>query len=196
VSVLPPAAARGPRLRGRFDVAAHYRLETVLETMSALAMFAIMLILVADALGRYLITSPLPWAHDVVARVLLPAVFFLTLSSALRVNQHVNIDIVYDKLEPRGRGLATIISAALALALFVAIAAFGARAAHGAFVAGETMSGAIEWPVWLYMALVPIGVAPLVVRLAIRVVETARRVARGEPPPDFAPRKDDGRGCF
>lgn len=72
-----------------------YRIESAWDVLAAVAMFAIMLILAGDALGRYVLNSPLPWAHNVMSRLLLPAAFFFALSFTLRANLHVNIDVVY-----------------------------------------------------------------------------------------------------
>ena len=155
--------------------------EALLDRVAVAALFAIMLILTGDALGRYLFTAPIPWAHDVVSRVLLPAVFFFTVSSALRVNQHVHIDIVHEKLRPTVQNLATAIGCALAAVLFAVIGLLGARVAADAFASGERMSGAIEWPVWVYSAFVPIGIAPLVVRVVVRSLVSFRRALDGEP---------------
>ena len=169
-----------------------YRVEAAWELLAAAAMFAIMLILVTDALGRYLFTAPLPWANDIVTRLLLPATFFFALSSTLRVNQHVNIDVVYRKLDMRAQNVAMMVCSMLAGGLFLVIGALGARTAYRAYLAGETMSGAIEWPVWWYATFVPLGALPLVIRLAVRARETALRARHGAAAPDWQPGSDPG----
>jgi len=127
-----------------------------------------------------------------VSRLLLPMVFFLTLGSALRVNQHVNIDVVFEKLSPRKRNLALAVGCTLAAAFFALVAVLGARVTLAAYETGERLSGAIEWPVWWFAALVPIGMAPLVVRLALRACVSVRRALSNAAPIDLAPRQDEG----
>ena len=169
-----------------------FHIETAWERVTAAAMFVIMLTFVADAFGRYVLNTPIPWAYDMVSRLLLPAIFFFTLSSTLRENQHVNIDVVYQKLSMRAKNIAIMVGSLLAAGLFIVIGALGARTAYQAYLTSETMSGAIEWPVWLYAAFIPLGVFPLVVRLAIRVHETWLRARRGESAPDWQPGKNAG----
>jgi len=169
-----------------------YGIETALELVTASSMFVIMLTFVTDAFGRYIFNSPIPWAYDLVSRLLLPATFFFALSSTLRENQHVNIDVVYQKLGIRVKNIAIMITSLFAVLLFFVIGALGARTTYQAYLTSETMSGAIEWPVWLYAAFIPIGVFPLVIRLVLRVHETWLRAQRLEPAPDLQPGKNSG----
>jgi TRAP-type C4-dicarboxylate transport system permease small subunit len=169
-----------------------YQIETAWERVTAAAMFVIMLTFVTDAFGRYVFNTPIPWAYDFVSRLLLPATFFFALSSTLRENQHVNIDVLYQKLSMRAKNIANMVGSLLAAGLFFVIGALGARTTYQAYLTGEKMSGAIEWPVWFYAAFIPLGVFPLVIRLAIRAHETWLRARRGESAPDWQPGKNAG----
>jgi TRAP-type C4-dicarboxylate transport system permease small subunit len=88
----------------RFDALLR-RLESVVSLAAVAALFAIMLIVVADVFMRYVLNSPFAWAYDLVGLYLLATVFFLSLSSTFAAHAHVSVDLLMHRLGPRGRDL-------------------------------------------------------------------------------------------
>lgn len=144
-----------------------YLTEIAWRAVSAVFMFAIMVIIVVDVVSRYLLNSPLPWAFDVVSMYLMVGLFFLMLSDTFRADGHVRVDILYAKAPPRLMRLMDLISSALALLVFGAITLTSASTTWNSWSAGDVLAGSILWPVWLSYVFIPLGVALLVARIIV-----------------------------
>ncbi|MCD6680771.1 MAG: TRAP transporter small permease [Burkholderiaceae bacterium] len=151
--------------------------ERAWRTAASVFLFAIMIIIVVDVVSRYLLNSPLPWAFDVVSMYLMTGLFFLMLSDTLRADEHVRVDILYAKAPARARRWMDLVSSVLALAVFAAILCTSIRTTWSSWSAGDVVAGSIPWPAWISHVFIPLGVALLVLRLAIDVVRTATAIA-------------------
>src|SRR5690554_5594796 len=67
-------------------------LENILLSMAGAMIFCSMLITFADVVMRYVFNSPMGWVFDFVTLYLLPGVYFLGFSYALRVGSHLPVD--------------------------------------------------------------------------------------------------------
>ena len=133
-------------------------------------MLAIMLVVTADVVMRYLFNSPFPWAYDLIALYLMAGVFYFVLSDAHREKMHVGIDILQARMGPRVRHFADLLTALISLALFSLIAYVGAQSAWESLANDEVMAGSIPWPMWLSAITVPIGATLLALRLVLQFI--------------------------
>lgn len=154
-------------------------LETVSMALAAAAMFAMMLIIVADVAARYLFKSPLPWSFDIISLYLMPAAFFLALSGTLHKEHHVNVDIVVNAVPPRVASTMKAIGAALALVVFLGIIYAAALRAWEAYATRAVTSGVIEWPTWVSAAFVVVGAGVLLLRGMFRAAAFTMAVITG-----------------
>lgn len=146
-------------------------------------MLAIMLVVTADVVMRYLFNSPFAWAYDLIALYLMAGVFYFVLSDAHREKMHVGIDILQARMGPRVRHFADLLTALIGLALFSLIAYVGAHSAWESFANSEILAGDIPWPVWLSAIIVPIGVTLLVLRLLLQLIGHLLGLATGRESP-------------
>ena len=77
--------------------------EAVFDAVTSLAMFVVMVLVSTDVAMRYLFNHPLSWSYDVISMYLMATVFLLALSSTLRHNHHVRVDILFQLASPRAR---------------------------------------------------------------------------------------------
>jgi TRAP-type C4-dicarboxylate transport system permease small subunit len=155
------------------------RLEDWLAIGSAVAVFLIMLIVVADVALRYLMNAPLPWSFDLISIYLMGAAFFLALSQTLRLSHHVNVDLAYERFPLVVRRLLKLIGWGLAAALFGWIAWLAAATAFDRYTKGDVIVGAYTWPTWIPAAIAALGFGAMVVRLVLGVMVLAARLAGG-----------------
>ncbi|WP_296943735.1 TRAP transporter small permease [uncultured Massilia sp.] len=155
------------------------RIEAVCQWIAGLLILAIMLIVFADVIGRYLFNSPLRWAYDLINLYLMAGLFFLSLSFAHAAQAHVGVDIVVQKLSDTGRRYAECLACLVALPLFGLICRAGAGRAWTNWENGDAMSGLIAWPTWVGAALMALGSGVLVLRLALRLVGNLASLATG-----------------
>ncbi|MGA0593810.1 TRAP transporter small permease [Enterovirga sp. CN4-39] len=144
--------------------------ERVATTIAAVIMFAIMVIVGADVFMRYVFNSPFGWAYDLISLYLMAAVFFLVLSHTYVVGGHVSVDILQQKLPAKPFRVTEIVTTGVSFVVFVLIAWAGWHRMVDAFQQGDVLAGAIPWPTWPALALVPFGSGLLALRLAIDFV--------------------------
>jgi TRAP-type C4-dicarboxylate transport system permease small subunit len=163
------------------------RLEGLAATGAALALFAIMLIVVADVLLRYLFNAPLSWSYDLISIYLMGVAFFLALSETLRMNHHVAVDILYLRFPLGWRRVWRLVGWALSFVLFAIIFVLAVTTAWDRWSAGNVVAGAIPWPTWIPAAIAAAGFLLLLVRLALGVVALAITLVSGRRlDPDIA----------
>ena len=145
-------------------------IERSLVCVAVVALLVTMLLVVADVFMRYMVGRPFSFTYDLIGLYLLAAVFFLTLSDALRERAHVGVDILAQHFSPAGRRLSEIATALSGLAVFSLVAWLGFERALDNYQHSDVLAGAIPWPTWLSAALVPLGCGVLVARLALQLV--------------------------
>lgn len=97
-----------------------YKLDNAVASLEKLLMMlmcgALAILLIAQALLRYVFAAPLFWAEEVALFMLLGVTFF-GMSYLLHENKLINIDFIVVSLKPRLRALVECISALLGAAL-------------------------------------------------------------------------------
>lgn len=144
------------------------RAENGLVTISAAAVFVMMLLMVAEVVLRYLFAAPLSWSVGFVSNYLLVAFFFLGLPYTVREGAHISIDLVHQRLPLRWQRVCTRAATALGIVFFSALAYGGVLLTADAFARGDAPppgSAELPWPVWTSTVMVPIGCAVVVLRL-------------------------------
>ncbi len=155
--------------RSRLSAAARViaRVEIVLVTLSALAVFAIMMIVVVDVTLRYVFNAPLSWSFDLISSYLMGAAFFLALSETLRRDHHVNVDILYQHYPLRVRRVCKAFAWTLTSVLFAVMTWLAAKTCVERFLNNDVIAGAIAWPTWIPAAIGAVGLGLMTARLVV-----------------------------
>jgi TRAP-type C4-dicarboxylate transport system permease small subunit len=154
-------------------------LEKIASTIAAVFMFAIMMIVFADVVMRYAFNKPFSWAYDLISIYLMAGIFFLVLSEAYASNAHVSVDILQQKFSPAVKRLSEIVTCIVGIIVFSLIAWLGWLRAVDAFNSGDVMAGAIPWPMWPSIGLVPFGAGVITLRLALHLIGHILSLATG-----------------
>jgi TRAP-type C4-dicarboxylate transport system permease small subunit len=153
--------------------------EKAVSTIAAIFMFAIMIIVFSDVVMRYAFNRPFSWAYDLISLYLMAGIFFLILSEAYASHAHVSVDILQQKFRPAMIRLTEIITCLVGIAVFSLIAYLGFLRAVESFRANDVMAGAIPWPMWPSIGLVPFGAGLITLRLALHCIAHIISLATG-----------------
>ena len=115
----------------------------------ALLLIAMMLITVADVVGRYLLNAPLPGATELTG-LLLAATIFVGLPAVCFDEEHVTVDLLVDRL-PSFMTKPRLLIVRLASAVALGVIAW--RLA----VQGQTLAGYGEQTVSLHLPVAPLA---------------------------------------
>ena len=114
--------------------------------------------LVYDTAARYLFNAPTIWSYD-ISYMLYGTLFMLGAAWTLQRDEHVRIDLVADRLSPRGKAIVDIVG--YLLFFFPAV---GALVAYGASFSLESWmilerSGESMWqpPIYIFKTVLPLA---------------------------------------
>lgn len=138
---------------------------TVLVVISSLALFSMMLAMFADAMGRKFVGA-VPGAFETCA-ALLVVVMFLALAYAQRHGRHIAIDVITRFLPKRVQEILTGIGALLGAACFALMTWYSFREALYCTRVDEVWSGIIDYPVWPFRWVVPVGSVALMLQFLL-----------------------------
>jgi len=144
--------------------------ERLSMAIAGICFVMIVLITAVDVAMRYVFNAPLIWAFELISDYLMVAIFFLAIGATQRFNQNIGVDILVRRLPERPR-------AALAAACLVLVLGYIGLVGHAgwyvfadAWSNGDVLAGAIAWPRWPALLLVPIGCGLLVLRLIVDLI--------------------------
>lgn len=151
------------------------RLEKVIMAMAFLAIVVMMLLISADALGRYLLHSPIAGANEFVTMYLIVAVVYLGLSNTFKHNEHISVTIIFDRFSPKVKKGLLIVNNLIGLALFLHIFYEGWRITYSAFMTNESHIGVVIFPLFAAYMFVPLGCLFMILRFVINIFQLLRR---------------------
>ena len=156
-------------------------------TWAAIACLLVMMLqIVADVLGRYLLSRPLPSTLEIVSEWFMPALIFLPLLDVEARQENIVVDLLHQRLGRRGRA-ALESFAYLCFAAFLLAIAYGAweqalRAYHeGEFIVG--MIPVVTWPARFFLPLAGALTCMLALLRCLRALLRALTDGGGEASP-------------
>nr|WP_297457656.1 TRAP transporter small permease subunit [uncultured Halomonas sp.] len=75
--------------------------------LAALLTIPLILALVYEVFSRYVLDNPTFWAYE-ISYMLMGSIFVLAMGYALKVRQHVSVDLLYGKFSPRGKAIVDV----------------------------------------------------------------------------------------
>ncbi len=141
------------------------QIENWVAALCGATLFLVMVLVAADALGRYLFSRPIEIQYTLTEQYLMTMAILLALSWGYREGAFIRLRF-FDAILSRGikRFLDPALLLLAAIGTFLA-AWYGAEIAWRAWVRGSSMFGIIDWPVWAARVWVPLGAGLLTVRL-------------------------------
>lgn len=153
-------------------------IERLMFGVSALSLFAMMLLVSADVIARYLLNSPLTFQFELTTDYLMVIVATLALPWAERHGAFIRLNIARRLLPPRATGYLDASNNLVAAAAFFALAWFSGVRTYEKWQAGAAIFGVIDWPVWLSLVWVPLGCFMLALRLSVNALDRVRKPLR------------------
>ncbi|MDV7212903.1 TRAP transporter small permease [Azotobacter beijerinckii] len=142
--------------------------------VSALCVLVALAVIAYSVVVRYFLGEPSLWVDEVVGYLVVAIVMF-GVASALREGRHIGVDLLTERLGPRGRRLAEAWSMLSVLALAVFLIANGWETAMFSKSIEMVSQGYLEVPLYALQLLIPFGGC----LLALAAVDALLRLAFG-----------------
>jgi len=140
-----------------------YRLDRWAATLAGLALFLMMLVGAANVIGTKLFGIPVPGTYE-LTEALMVASAFLAMALAHADKAHIRVELLVNRLGPRGRALADAFTELCTAAFFTGIAWFGWSAAIHSLRVGEFSSGSLPMPLWPARMALAVGATLMIVQ--------------------------------
>jgi len=139
------------------------------DIVSGFLVLAMMVHISADVAGRYLFNSPIPLTIEIVSNYYMVALVFLPLASTELRDQHIYVEIIYERLGKQGQRIVLAFVHAVSAVAFATTAVRTWGAALRSWSVGEYTMGAYSIIVWPSRFIVPIGCALLTLVLLAKL---------------------------
>lgn len=148
--------------------------------LAALLILPLVGALVVEVVSRYVYDSPTLWAFE-TSYMVMGAIFMLGMANALRLGQHVTVDVLVLKMSPRVNAIIHSICYLMFLPLVCWLTWELAKYFHEAFESGER-SGRSAWnPVmWPVYGVWVIGFLLLALQLVAELLKMMPVVFKGQ----------------
>lgn len=149
-------------------------LDTVLCSIAALALLAMMILTVVNALTRTWFSSPIEDANEIVAQWFLPVLVLFGIPAAQVWKEHLNVTLATERMNPISLALTKVVGYTACAVASAALTWFGLEEALKKMDIGAT-AGITTLPVWPFYFLVPIGFAFATIVFVLDAVLAFRR---------------------
>ncbi|MBY7144508.1 TRAP transporter small permease [Virgibacillus sp. NKC19-3] len=148
------------------------KLERYTVILAQLAIVVMMIIITVDAVSRYVFSQSIIGVYEFTERYLMIAAIFLSMSYVSKIDGHIKLDLVIDKLPVKIARSFNLIFLLLGAAFVFGIGYQGMVMTYDAWVRNIVSTGLIPWPVWLSYIWVPIGAYLFTVRLILQFINS------------------------
>lgn len=139
----------------------------------------LMLYVVADIVARDFLHSPLERVTQWSEHAML-FITFLGTAYVLKREEHVNVDLVLRSLNPKSRGVLTLVVSLLSAILCLGLTWYGAKVTWECFVEGVVFPQRLVIPQAPILAIIPVGFFLLCIQFLRRSYGCLRSIAKQE----------------
>lgn len=154
-------------------------LDRLLADIAGVALLSMMALTVVSSLGRFLFSMPIP-DMEAIDEMLLVGVVFLPMAYTQATRQHVEVTLFTDGASPKAQRRFVWMGCLIGFLAFAVLAYAMGKGAHRAFLNGDAYLGVNQIVTWPARAVAAIGLAALIIRLALDLT-IARYRATEEP---------------
>lgn len=140
---------------------------------------AMIVILVAETIGRYAFNSPTQWGHE-TSQMLFGGFFMLGGAYVLRYRAHVNIDILQNRLSPRGKAIMDLITSPLLFITCGILIWTGGELFLASLVRMEHSTSTWSPPLYPLRFVIPLAGALIALQGLAKFIEDLRIAIKGK----------------
>jgi TRAP-type transport system small permease protein len=141
---------------------------------------AVMLFTVYNILGRWLFNTPFRGTVELTQLAML-AIVYLSFAYAQQQDDHISVDLLYQRFGARGRAVLDVIAAVLSVGI-LGLLAWRLYAYSGILQAGGRTTAARGIPLYPFAYVAIVGAVAFILALLASAVERIRQGRRGELP--------------
>jgi C4-dicarboxylate transporter DctQ subunit len=150
------------------------RLSRLGIALAAIALIVSLFLIVYSVVMRYFLNQPAAWVDELVG-YLLVATVMLASADALLEGEHIEVDIVTERLPARGRWVTLLLGLVAVAVSAVLLTVEGVDMVLFSKMVGLMSNGYMAVPMWIPQLLVPIGATLMGLAAVVAFVAAWRR---------------------
>lgn len=154
------------------------KIDKIFVFMGMVALFAIMIVIAVDGLGRQLFHVPLAGAYELIEKYLMVAMIFPVIGYTWSVKGHISMTLFLTKMPKAVQNILYICSVVCAFILFAIITYMGWKTTYSAIVSNKLTSGLVRWPQWLSNVWMPLGGFAFCLRMIAELVVSIQKIVK------------------
>jgi TRAP-type C4-dicarboxylate transport system permease small subunit len=150
------------------------KISYILAIIAAVAIVGMMITMLCDAIGRKIVGT-VPIAFELTVGLLVVALMFPKAFGQIR-RVHISIDLFSSRLSKKAQSILSGIGALLGVFVYGVLLWAGASRAWYCTKVGESWySGIMDFPVWPFRWVIPIGAAALILQFILTAIDEFRK---------------------
>jgi len=146
-------------------------------SLGVLLMFVLVII---EVFLRYLFNSPTVWTNE-LTQMIFGAYIILSGGYILKKGGHVNVDIVFSLLSPRGQAILNLLTFPVFLAFGAMMLIYGSSLAWESMTILERSESAWNPPIYPVKLMIPLGALLLILQALVELKQNISTVRTGRP---------------
>lgn len=142
--------------------------------------FLMFILVLTEVVRRYFFNSPTVWGNE-LTQLIFGAYVILSGGHILARGGHVNVDIFYARLSPKGRALADIITSSIFFLFCGMLLYYGGSLAWESLTTFEHSQSAWNPPLYPFKLMIPLAALLLLLQGTAKLIRDIRTLATGEP---------------
>jgi len=157
------------------------RIVSQLGEASGFLVLPLMMVIVVEVIARYAFHSPTIWAWE-MSRFFGGSMFVLALGYIYLRDQHVRVDILYNKWSVRTRAIINVVMVLLIVlpVLIPSLVKMYDTAALSWVTKEVSSDSAWRVPIYPFKAIMPFSIGLLLISVAVKLVRDVRILVKGE----------------
>jgi C4-dicarboxylate transporter, DctQ subunit len=131
-------------------------ISNVLAIISGIMILTLVIIVILEVFMRYIMHLPIGWSIEICEYLLL-YITFMAAGWLLKVNAHVNVDLLYAVLSDKIQYKLTIISNIVGFISCMILFVYGSISTYDYYIRSTIVMQQLETPKWVLMLAIPIG---------------------------------------
>ncbi len=134
-------------------------------------------VIMYEVILRFAFDKPTIWAHEVGIQFF--SVFIILTGGFLVLEKkHIRVDVLWDRLSPKGKAIADLISSGLVFTYIISLLWFGIPWAWRSFQIRETTISAWSPPLYPFKMMLVVGAFLLLLQLVAKLIRDIHIVAK------------------
>lgn len=150
------------------------RAEQAAALCAAVAVLGMMLVGSVDVISTAAFSIPLPGAYELTETLMVVSVF-LALALSQREGRQIRVELLAERLSPRGRAILDLLAEFLSVFVYAVIAWYGWSEAAESWHIGELTSGLLRFPLWPSKLALGLGATLMTVQCLAGAIAALRR---------------------